>query len=134
MSTIRTSAMIFLILLGATIFGYYMALSRIPQEVVTSITAMELNRWVVIIGIVVAALLVLVGSYAATGSIPHTTFLPAGLAAGAFAIWSLSVPLSGWQRLDFVHDNQAAVAVVAALLALLFSQFAEGITKQLGRG
>src|SRR6516165_6721320 len=31
-STIRTSAMIFLILLGATIFGYYMALSRIPQE------------------------------------------------------------------------------------------------------
>src|SRR5215468_5435750 len=54
MSTIRTSAMIFLILLGATIFGYYMALSRIPQEVVAAVTAMELNRWVVIIGIVVA--------------------------------------------------------------------------------
>jgi C4-dicarboxylate transporter, DctM subunit len=53
-STIRTSAMIFLILIGATIFGYYMALSRIPQEVVTAVTAMELNRWVVIIGIVVA--------------------------------------------------------------------------------
>src|SRR5260221_4335295 len=53
-STIRTSAMIFLILLGATIFGYYMALRRIPQEVVTAVIAMELNRWVVIIGIVVA--------------------------------------------------------------------------------
>jgi tripartite ATP-independent transporter DctM subunit len=53
-STIRTSAMIFLILIGATIFGYYMALSRIPQEVVASVSAMELNRWVVIIGIVVA--------------------------------------------------------------------------------
>src|SRR5262249_57969017 len=53
-STIRTSAMIFLILIGATIFGYYMALSRIPQEVVTAVTAMELNRWVVVIGIVVA--------------------------------------------------------------------------------
>src|SRR6516225_4839061 len=53
-STIRTSAMIFLILLGATIFGYYMALSRIPQEVVTAVAAMNLNRWVVIIGIVVA--------------------------------------------------------------------------------
>src|SRR6266567_2565114 len=53
-STIRTSAMIFLILLGATIFGYYMALSRIPQDVVTAVTAMNLNRWVVIIGIVVA--------------------------------------------------------------------------------
>src|SRR6516225_8769679 len=53
-STIRTSAMIFLILLGATIFGYYMALSRIPQDGVTAVTAMNLNRWVVIIGIVVA--------------------------------------------------------------------------------
>jgi tripartite ATP-independent transporter DctM subunit len=53
-STIRTSGMIFLILIGATIFGYYMALSRIPQEVVTAVTAMNLNRWVVIIGIVVA--------------------------------------------------------------------------------
>ncbi|MCC6779123.1 MAG: TRAP transporter large permease [Hyphomicrobiales bacterium] len=53
-STIRTSAMIFLILIGATIFGYYMALSRIPQELVSTVSAMELNRWVVIIGIVVA--------------------------------------------------------------------------------
>jgi C4-dicarboxylate transporter, DctM subunit len=52
-STIRTSAMIFLILIGATIFGYYMALSRIPQEVVGAVSAMELNRWVVIIGIVI---------------------------------------------------------------------------------
>ena len=37
--TIRTSAMIFLILIGATIFGYYMALSRIPQDMVTAVTA-----------------------------------------------------------------------------------------------
>ena len=44
----------FLILIGATIFGYYMALSRIPQDMVSAVTAMELNRWVVIIGIVVA--------------------------------------------------------------------------------
>ena len=53
-STIRTSAMIFLILIGATVFGYYMTLSRIPQDVVMAVTAMDLNRWVVIIGIVVA--------------------------------------------------------------------------------
>jgi tripartite ATP-independent transporter DctM subunit len=53
-NTIRTSAMIFLILIGATIFGTYMALSRIPQEVVTLVTEMQLNRWVVIVGIVVA--------------------------------------------------------------------------------
>jgi TRAP-type C4-dicarboxylate transport system permease large subunit len=51
--TIRTSAMIFMILIGATVFGYYMALSRVPQHVVAAITEMNLNRWVVIIGIVV---------------------------------------------------------------------------------
>jgi C4-dicarboxylate transporter, DctM subunit len=51
--TIRTSAMIFLILIGATIFGYYMTLSRIPHEVVSYVTDLGLNRWVVILGIIV---------------------------------------------------------------------------------
>jgi tripartite ATP-independent transporter DctM subunit len=53
-ATIRTSAMIFMIIIGATIFGSYMALSRVPQQVVSVVTEMNLNRWVVIVGIVVA--------------------------------------------------------------------------------
>lgn len=57
-STIRTSAMIFMILIGATIFGSYMAISRVPQQVVTIVADMNLNRWVVIIGIVVAYFIV----------------------------------------------------------------------------
>jgi C4-dicarboxylate transporter DctM subunit len=52
--TIKTSAMIFMILIGATIFGYYMAMSQIPQHVVAAVTALDLNRWVVICGIVIA--------------------------------------------------------------------------------
>jgi tripartite ATP-independent transporter DctM subunit len=52
--TIRTSAMIFMIIIGATIFGSYMALSRFPQHVVAAVAEMNLNRWVVIVGIVVA--------------------------------------------------------------------------------
>jgi C4-dicarboxylate transporter, DctM subunit len=52
--TIRTSAMVFMILIGATLFGYYMAMSQIPQRVVSVVTDMNLNRWVVICGIVVA--------------------------------------------------------------------------------
>ena len=52
-ATIRTSAMIFMILIGANIFGYYMALSRIPQHVVEVVSIMHLNRYVVILGIVV---------------------------------------------------------------------------------
>jgi len=53
-ATIRTSAMIFMIIIGATIFGSYMALSRVPQQVVSVVTEMNLNPWVVIVGIVVA--------------------------------------------------------------------------------
>ena len=53
-ATIRTSAMIFMIIIGATIFGSYMALSRVPQQVVSVVTEMDLNRWVVIAGIVIA--------------------------------------------------------------------------------
>jgi tripartite ATP-independent transporter DctM subunit len=52
--TIRTSAMIFMIIIGATIFGSYMALSRVPQQVVAVVGEMNLNRWVVIVGIIVA--------------------------------------------------------------------------------
>jgi C4-dicarboxylate transporter, DctM subunit len=52
--TVKTSGLIFMILIGATIFGYYMAMSQIPQHVVAAVTALNLNRWVVIIGIVVA--------------------------------------------------------------------------------
>jgi C4-dicarboxylate transporter, DctM subunit len=51
--TIKTSALIFMILIGATVFGYYMAMSNIPQEVVAGVTELNLNRWVVIVGIVV---------------------------------------------------------------------------------
>jgi C4-dicarboxylate transporter DctM subunit len=42
-----------MILIGATVFGYYMAMSKIPQQVVAVVTEMNLNRWVVIIGIVI---------------------------------------------------------------------------------
>jgi tripartite ATP-independent transporter DctM subunit len=52
--TVKTSAMIFMILIGATIFGYYMALSQVPQQVVAVVAELNLNRWVVIAGIVVA--------------------------------------------------------------------------------
>jgi C4-dicarboxylate transporter DctM subunit len=56
--TVKTTAMIFMILIGATIFGYYMALSQIPQHVVAVVMDLNLNRWVVIVGIVVAYFIV----------------------------------------------------------------------------
>ena len=52
--TVKTSALIFAILVGATIFGYYMAMSKIPQQVVSAVTEAGLNRWVVMVAIVVS--------------------------------------------------------------------------------
>jgi len=40
-------------MIGANIFGYYMTMSRVPQNVVAAVSAMNLNRWVIVIGITV---------------------------------------------------------------------------------
>jgi tripartite ATP-independent transporter DctM subunit len=45
--TIRTTAMVFLILIGAHVFGYFMTLSQIPDQLSVWIAGMGLNRYVV---------------------------------------------------------------------------------------
>lgn len=52
--TISSSVMIFIIIIGAQIFGTYIVLSQVPQKVVAVVTEMNVNRWVVIVGIVAA--------------------------------------------------------------------------------
>ena len=56
--TVSTSTMILLIIIGANIFGSFMTMSRLPQEVVAAVTAMNLNRWWIIIGITVGYFIV----------------------------------------------------------------------------
>ncbi len=51
--TVRTTAMIFMILIGATIFGYFMTLSGIPQQLVRTVVELNLNRWIIITGIII---------------------------------------------------------------------------------
>jgi C4-dicarboxylate transporter DctM subunit len=51
--TVSTSTMIFLIIIGATIFGSYMTMSRVPQDLAAAVTAMNINRWLIIIAITV---------------------------------------------------------------------------------
>jgi tripartite ATP-independent transporter DctM subunit len=51
--TARTTAMIFMIIIGATIFAYYMALSQVPQAVIIAVQEMNLNPYVVIAGIAI---------------------------------------------------------------------------------
>lgn len=57
-ATIRITAMIFMIIIGATIFGYFMTLSQVPRHIMMHVAAMNLNRWVIITGIVVIYFLI----------------------------------------------------------------------------
>jgi TRAP-type C4-dicarboxylate transport system permease large subunit len=45
--------MIFIIMIGANIFGYFMTMSQVPQNLVAAVMGMNINRWVIIIGITV---------------------------------------------------------------------------------
>jgi len=51
--TIRTTAMIFIIIIGANIFGNYMAYSQVPMDIAAAVGEMNINRWVVIVGIII---------------------------------------------------------------------------------
>lgn len=46
-ATLKSTAMIFLIIIGATIFSYYLTLSQLPQDLVATIAAIDVNRWVI---------------------------------------------------------------------------------------
>jgi len=47
MDSIRVSAMIFLIVIGANIFGAFMAMSKIPAEVIELVNSVHLNKYLV---------------------------------------------------------------------------------------
>ncbi len=45
--TIKSSAMIFFILIGAMIFGYFLAVTRVPSELATLLTGLQVNRYII---------------------------------------------------------------------------------------
>jgi C4-dicarboxylate transporter, DctM subunit len=47
-STINTTSMCFIIFAGAMVFGYFLAISRLPSQLATIVVALELNRYVVL--------------------------------------------------------------------------------------
>jgi len=53
----KTTAMIFIIILGAMIFGYFLAVSRLPYELAATISALPVNRYVILVVILVFYLL-----------------------------------------------------------------------------
>lgn len=50
-ATIKTSCMIFSIMIGAMIFGYILTILQVPQALMRLVTEGDLNRWIVMLGI-----------------------------------------------------------------------------------
>lgn len=50
-ATIKTSCMIFSIMIGAMLFGYILTILQVPQALMRLVTEVDLNRWIVMLGI-----------------------------------------------------------------------------------
>lgn len=86
-----------------------------------------------VVFLVVTPIVVVLGAFAKRKLVGFD-FVKAGLATLAFAIWSLSVPRSGWQQWHMVSDNPGWVTAVSALGGLVFGLFASGIERRYGVG
>jgi len=59
--TVRTTAMILLIVIGATVFGHFLAISRIPVEVAEFAAGLQVSRYIILA--VVLLLIVVLGFF-----------------------------------------------------------------------
>jgi len=87
-------------------------------------------------GVLLAAGFVVLGAFANTsekGWLTKRVVLRSVLAAVAFAIWSLTVPSSGWNQIEWIKDHPAITAAIAGVLGLCFSMFATGADKHWGK-
>jgi tripartite ATP-independent transporter DctM subunit len=86
--TIRTTSMVFLIVIGAFIFGQFLAITRLPTSISTWITALPVAPIVVIIGIVIFYLILgLFIDMVAAMFITLPILLPAVVQLGYDPIW-----------------------------------------------
>lgn len=56
-ATIKTTCMIFAIMVGAMLFGYILTVLQVPQQLMSLVTEGDLNRWIVLLGINIVLLL-----------------------------------------------------------------------------
>lgn len=67
MTTVKTTSMIFAIMIGAMVFGFILTVLQVPQALLQIVTASDMNRWIVFIGINIA--LLILGCFLETVSI-----------------------------------------------------------------
>lgn len=86
-------------------------------------------------GIVLAAVITVLGGWSKKDDLDSIATreltVRAILAATAFAIWSLVIPGSWWYSVDKIADNVDIVPIVAGIIGVVFSLFAEGLVRRL---
>lgn len=97
-ATIKTSCMIFSIMIGAMLFGYILTILQVPQALMRLVTEGDLNRWIVMLGINI--MLLILGCVLETVSIILITLpmlYPIIKALGFDPIWFNVVLLSNME-------------------------------------
>lgn len=84
-----------------------------------------------IVFMIACPILVLLGAWSRGSPMTRVDAVNAALSLPAFAIWSLSMPDSGWQRWSLVSEHNVWTAVVAALAGIAFGLFCAGVEVRL---
>ncbi len=85
---VLTSAMIFLIMLGANIFGYFLAVTGLPQALSDAMLGMEVNRYVILL--LVFVIYIILGMFMDSMAMILITipiFYPVMMQLGFHPIW-----------------------------------------------
>ena len=88
LGTVKTSSMIFAIMIGATLFGFVLTILQVPQALTLMVTEMQLSRWIFFI--MINCLLLILGCILETVSIIFITvpiLYPIILQLGFDPIW-----------------------------------------------
>ncbi|WP_098461048.1 hypothetical protein [Propionicimonas paludicola] len=103
------------------VLGLYLA-------AVSAIGVANPQLWLLIVAILLAPFVVVFGSWTLPED-QRPSRLPARavLSAVAVAIWALTVPGSGWQVFTVVSQNAQTVAVIGAILGLVFGLVASAL-------
>ena len=95
------------------------------------------SGWWLIAGMLFAGILTWLGAFSKSddlgGAEARELTARVGLAAVAFAIWSVVVPGSWWYSRQVIADNPAVVPIIVGLLGTSFALAAEGIVRRIGR-
>jgi tripartite ATP-independent transporter DctM subunit len=88
LETVRTSGMVLFILIGGLIFGHFLVETKLPFELATMLTGLAVNRYIILLGIIVVYLFLgCIMSALAMIVITVPIFFPVIVALGYDPIW-----------------------------------------------